>query len=107
MGVTERSMTIVAIITIRAGALQAFRDYESRVAAIMVEYGGRIERTVFIPDEDAVAGAREVHVVTFPDEKSFVAYRADERLLALVELRNDAITATELLIGHDGPTYGF
>lgn len=99
-------MTIVAIITVRRGALQAFREYEEHAAAIMAEYGGRIERTVFIPAEHLDAEDREVHVLTFPDAASVVDYRNDGRLLALAELRNNAITATEILIGHDGPMYG-
>lgn len=99
-------MTIVAIITIRRGAIQAFREYEGHAAAIMAEYGGRIERTVFIPAEHLDADDREVHVLTFPNVAAFVDYRNDERLMALADLRNNAITATEILIGHDGPTYG-
>jgi hypothetical protein len=56
-------LAIVAILTVRNGALELFRDYESKAAAVMARYGGAIERT-FVEDvaypEQPV---REVHVV--------------------------------------------
>lgn len=96
-------MTLVAILTVRKQALEEFRAYEAHAARIMREHGGRIERTVVVPSgADAV---KEIHVVTFRDEKGFAAYRADERMKEFAPLREASVLDTELLIGEDGPTY--
>ena len=41
-------MLVVAILTVKREALDVFREYESRAAAIMRDYGGRIDRTVIV-----------------------------------------------------------
>ena len=48
---------------------------------------------------------KEIHVVTFPTEEAFAAYRNDERLRELARLRAEAVVHTELLVGEDGPSY--
>lgn len=98
-------MTIVAIISVRAGKIDVFREYEHRAVAIMARYGGAIERTVVI-DEGGADLIREVHIVTFPDGASFDAYRADAELQELTDVRAEAVMETQLMIGHDGPAYG-
>jgi hypothetical protein len=45
------------------------------------------------------------HVVTFPDEAAYHAYRADARLAALAHLRTASVVHTEVLAGEDGPRY--
>ncbi len=98
-------MTLVAILTVRRAALEQFRAFERQAAAVMRAHGGRIERTVVVPD-DSPALIREVHVVAFPDAGAFEAYRADARLATLAPLRESAVVRTELLVGEDGPDYG-
>ena len=94
-------MLLVVTLTIRPGALDAFRDFETRAAAIMAKHGGAIERAIYIPGDTA----REVHIVKFPSAEAFAAYRADEALTALAELRSAAIAGTEVLVGEEGPEY--
>jgi hypothetical protein len=89
-------MTVVVILTVRQDALDA--------AAVMATHGGRIERTV-VAAADAPDHVRELHVVTFPDEPAFRAYRADPRLAAAAHLRARSVVHTELLVGEDGPGY--
>jgi uncharacterized protein (DUF1330 family) len=98
-------MTLVAILTVRKAAIEKFRAFENHAAAVMATHGGRIERTV------VVAGAahdvfKEIHVVTFPSEGAFAAYRGDERLRELAPLRDESVVHTEVLVGEDGPRYG-
>ena len=99
-------MTLVAILTVRKSAMETFRTFETRAAAVMAAHGGRIERTVVVNGDGASDLFKEVHVVTFPSEAALAAYRGDERLRELARLRAEAIVHTELLVGEDGPRYG-
>lgn len=99
-------MTLVVILTIRPGAVEAFRAFEQAAARIMARHGGAIERAVAIPPAEPGAALKEVHVVTFPSPQAFAAYRADPALLALAPRREASIVATEILVGEEGPTYG-
>jgi uncharacterized protein (DUF1330 family) len=94
-------MVIVAILTIRPGALDAFRAFEARAARVMARHGGAIERAVFVDGDPA----REIHVVRFASAEGFAAYRADPELTAMAAAREAAIAATEVLVGDDGPDY--
>ena len=62
-------MTLVVILTVRKVALEKFRTFEKRAAAVMVRYGGAIERTVVITPQSAEDLLKEIHIVTFPDER--------------------------------------
>ena len=97
-------MLIVATLSVRRDQLVAFRRFEQSAAAIMARHGGAIERTVAV-DDPAAEHYREVHLVRFPDAAAFAAYRADPALAALVPLREQAVVATDLLIGEEGPSY--
>ena len=99
-------MTIVAILTVRKEAVEEFGVYERQAAAVMAAHGGRIERTVVVAVEDQPGLVREIHVVTFPSERAFRAYRDDPRLGELAHLREGAVVGTEVFVGEDGPDYG-
>lgn len=103
---TEGSpVIIVAILTLRTGASQSFREFETKAARIMSRYGGVIERSVVVEPLAPREPAREVHVVTFPDPDAFANYRIDPDLAALAGLRLASIAHTEVLIGRKGPDY--
>jgi len=89
------------MLTIVPGRLDAFRVYEGRTAAIMARHGGAIERAVYLPGDPP----RELHVLRFPDEQAFSAYRADPALAALAPPRESVVLATEIHLGEDGPKY--
>ena len=98
-------MTLVVTLRLRRDRLEDFRAFERQAAAVMADHDGRIERTVVAPVEGEPDLFAEVHVVTFPGEAAFAAYRADSRLAALVHLRDSAVVSTEILVGEDGPSY--
>jgi GNAT superfamily N-acetyltransferase len=98
-------MTLVVILTVRKDALEAFRAFERQAAAVMAAHGGRIERTVVVSPPDTPTLVKEIHVVTFPDEPAFLAYRGDPRLATLGHLRAASVVHTEILAGEDGPRY--
>jgi hypothetical protein len=96
----------VAILSVRREALEMFRAFERHAAGVMARHGGRIERTVVVSPEDAPGLVKEIHVVTFPDEQAFLAYRGDPRLRELAHLRDASVVHTEVLVGEEGPDYG-
>jgi uncharacterized protein (DUF1330 family) len=98
-------VTLVVTLRVRRDRLEDFRAFERHAAAVMAEHGGRIERTVVAAVEGRADLLAEVHVVTFPGEAAFAAYRADPRLRAFAHLRDGAVVATEVLVGEDGPSY--
>jgi hypothetical protein len=98
-------LTLVVILTIQDGTLDSFRAFERQAAVIMAAHGGSIERAVFIPPATNEESMREVHVVTFPSEQAFAAYRADPALRALHAMRAACVAKTEVLTGHDAPDY--
>ena len=67
------------------------------------EHGGRIERIVRIAAAEIGMDdvPSEVHIVWFPDEAHFAAYRSDTRLARLAPLREKAIARTSILMGQD------
>jgi hypothetical protein len=99
-------VTLVAVLTVRRDALEQFRTFERHAAAIMRRHGGRIERTLIVRPDPAPGLVKEVHLVTFPDEPSWQAYRQDARLAELAHLREASVVTTEVLAGEDGPDYG-
>ncbi|MBL8222576.1 MAG: DUF1330 domain-containing protein [Bryobacterales bacterium] len=94
-------MWVVAILTPKPEAWDLFREYETKAAAILARYGARIVQSIV--DEPRT---REVHLIAFPSREAFQHYRADVELASLATLREASITHTEVIIGHDGPTYG-
>src|SRR5215475_3977790 len=99
-------MTLVVILTVRREALDKFRTFEQRAAAVMAKYGGAIERTVVINPQNTEDLLKEIHIVTFPDEQALLAYQQDADLKAVASLRVESVVHTELMIGEDGPDYG-
>ena len=98
-------MTLVAILTVRREAIDKFRAYEAHAAEVMKKHGGRFERTVVVAADGSPGLMKEIHVVTFPDEKAFADYRKDECLAEFAHLRDESVVDTELFVGEDGPRY--
>jgi uncharacterized protein (DUF1330 family) len=98
-------MILVATLTVKPGALAAFREYEKKAAAIMLRHGGRIERTVSLWENAEDDFFREVHLVHFTSPEALAAYREDPDFTALAELRESCIVATRIHTGEPGPDY--
>ena len=96
-------VVLVATITVRRAELEAFRAFERHAARVMASHGGRIERAIVVQGEGETL--REVHLVRFPDEAAFAAYRDDPELASALPLRDRSVVATEVLRGEDGPDY--
>jgi uncharacterized protein (DUF1330 family) len=98
-------MTLVVTLTVRREAIEAFRRFERAAARIMAQHGGAIERAVVLRADANATLLREIHIVTFPDDEAFEAYRSDPQLRDLVALRDACVVATEILVGEEGPSY--
>ena len=68
-------LVVVAMLYVRAGAEEAFADFEEQALAILHEHGGRLERAV--RPARAADAPHEIHVLTFSSESVFDAYRGD------------------------------
>ena len=100
-------LILVVTLEVRRAAAADFRQYEREAAAIMADYGGRIERVIEVMDADSPEADtfREIHIVRFNDAPSFEAYRCDLRLVGLAPLREAAIAGTQILRGREGGSY--
>jgi glyoxylase I family protein len=78
-----------------------FRRFEREAARVMGRYGGVIERQVMIAGDGGGDRFQEVHIVTFPDDQAWGAYRHDPELLALQPLREACVVETEILVGEE------
>ena len=96
-------MILVATMTVRREAVEDFRAFERRAAAIMSKYGGVIERSIVV--DDGSTPIQEIHVVSFPDGQAFAAYQADEDLQRIAPLRERSVTQTVIVRGEAGPDY--
>ena len=94
---------LVLIVTqeVRQTDAGGFARYEAKAVELMARHGGRMERVIRVQGERGDGMFREVHLVSFPDEAAFEAYRQDPALVALRDLRDRVIHATAILRGHD------
>ena len=102
----EKALILLVSLYIHPGQEMAFREFESVAARIMGRYGGRIERVIrpgrVVPEGNV---PHEVHLVSFPDEAAFAAYRADAELAGMAALRQAAIARTEIIFGVESEPY--
>lgn len=96
-------MLLVVELTVHAAELATFRAYEHAAAHVMAMHGGEIERALVVDDGEPV---RELHIVRFPDEAAFDAYRNDPALAELADLRARAVITTTIRRATEGPRYG-
>lgn len=91
-------LVLIAHLTVVPGEEEAFEAYEEVALDVFREHGGELISR-FRPSE----GPTEIHVLRCPDERAFEAFRADDRLKALADLRARAIVKTEMFKGHELP----
>jgi hypothetical protein len=65
-------VTYLMLARLPEGAAAGFDAYENSVLPLLGRYGGRLERRLRGVDDGV-----EAHVVSFPDEAAFAAYRED------------------------------
>lgn len=91
---------LIALITINRAQLAAFRAFENHAARTMRKHGGEIERAYELVGDDTTL--RELHVVRFPDDGAFAAYRADPEITTR---ERAGVIATEIWPAIELPSY--
>lgn len=90
------AVTCLMLARLPEGRLDAFDAYESTVLPLLAEHGGRLERRLRTPDDRV-----EAHLVSFPGDEDFAAYRADPRRSSAAPLLDSSGAAIELLAVRD------
>jgi glyoxylase I family protein len=93
---------LVILIHVRDGKSAQFEDFERRVQTVLARHGGHLEQRLL-----GAGGTEpdEIHVVSFPDDASLSAYRADPEYVALASARAEAIRETTMLVGTPAPSF--
>lgn len=65
-------MLLMVQIDLTDANLALFEDYEAQVLALLGKYGARLEERLRSAD-----ATTETHLLFFPDEAAFAAFRAD------------------------------
>jgi len=94
----------VVSLWIHLGQEAAFAAFE-REAAAMASHGGRIDRVSIRIREAGSESPYEVHILVFPDDSAFEAYRSDSRILQLAQRRSGIIAKTITLDGQFAGPY--
>ncbi len=82
-----------------AEGIESFAAYEARVLPLLAEHGGTLERRLQSADAQI-----ELHLVSFPSEEAFAAYRDDGRRAERRKLLESSGAVIELLQLYDvGP----
>jgi len=99
---------ILVRLWIRRDLETEFEAYERKVSRIMARYGGVIECAIRTSSgaDDRSDEPFEVHVLKFPSQDLYDAYRDDAERGSLSGERASIITNTDVLVGTPGPTYG-
>ncbi|MDX2695788.1 hypothetical protein [Streptomyces ipomoeae] len=90
------AVTYLMLARLPEGRLGAFDAYESAVLPLLAEHGGRLERRLRTLDDRV-----EAHLVSFPGDEDFAAYRADPRRSSAAPLLESSGAAIELLAVRD------
>jgi uncharacterized protein (DUF1330 family) len=94
----------VVSLWIHLGQEAAFAAFEREAAAIMASHGGRIDRANRTREASSESPCA-VHIVVFPDDSAFEAYRSDPRILQLAQRRSGIIAKTIALDGQFAGPY--
>ena len=73
-------MLLLVTIDLSQADLDVFERYEASVLALLPNHGGRLDLRV-----RALDGRTETHLLYFPDEQAFEAFRSDPARLALAD----------------------
>lgn len=101
-------LTLIVHLFATENGLGALRAFEALVLPILKDHGGElldafepsgsISRSDDLPDE--------VHILRFPSQDAFAAYRADPRHHELADKRADAISKTTIIASGALVSYG-
>lgn len=85
-------LTLALIARIPKAGIASFNAYENQVLPLLTDHGGVLQRRLRTGD-----GTVEIHLVGFPSEAAFDAFRQDPRRAAYAPLMADSGAVAELL----------
>ena len=96
----QRDRWVFALLArVPVEGLELFATYEARVLPLLAEHGGTLERRLRSADAQI-----ELHLVSFPGDEAFIAYRDDARRREQRHLLETSGAVVELLELYDvGP----
>ncbi len=71
---TESGLTLLAVFELGSAEMSLFEQYEGAVLPLLSEFGARLQRRVRSIDQKI-----EMHLVWFPSQESYQAFREDPR----------------------------
>jgi uncharacterized protein (DUF1330 family) len=89
------TVTLCVLLTPHAGREADLVAYEDRVLPMLERHHGRMISRV--RRADGGNDPYEVHLIDFPDDVTLTAYLEDPERLALSDLRDAAIVATQII----------
>lgn len=87
---TKAGITLCVTLRVPPDGVAPFRAYEDAVLPLLADHGGALERRLRSED-----GTTEIHLIRFPSEAHYAAYRADPRRTAYAELRTRSGVTSE------------
>lgn len=87
---------IYILVKLKVNNFDALKVFERQAVKIMEKHSGKM-MFAFETAKDTTDG-EEIHVLEFPNEEAFIAYRKDDAHKALAELRENAIISTEISV---------
>lgn len=90
-------MKLLVLLYAHTGQEGGLRAFEDRALAILSDYA-TVERyqSPALATDNIGESPTEVHLIDFPDEAAFDAYRNDPRTVALTPLRSKAVRETSV-----------
>ncbi|MEZ5444858.1 MAG: hypothetical protein R3F45_03605 [Gammaproteobacteria bacterium] len=104
MTLDSSRLFVVASLWVHAEPVAQFDAYELKALSIARRHLGRLEQAIRVATNDPGAPF-EIHVLSFPTESHFAAFRADAEMTALSGERDSAIYRTEVTLGRNVPAY--
>jgi hypothetical protein len=92
---TASEITLCVLLWAHEGRESALVSYEDQVLPLVAAHGGLVLQRLRGDGRDS--SPLEVHVLSFPSEAALDAYLADDRRVALADLREQAIVRSEIL----------
>jgi uncharacterized protein (DUF1330 family) len=89
--------TLEVHLWLKPGKIADFQAFEAQAFEIMQQHGAQPPQ-VRNPDPSGPDTPFETHLLEFPSEAAFDAYRSDPRLRALAGLRDRCIERTRIMV---------
>ena len=94
---------LTALMFIKEGKEDVFKEYESSVLPILKDYKGKLIYRIRPRKEDFIEfeGERpfELHFISFPSNEDFINFTKDDKRNSFVNLKEDAIKTSFIVKG--------